>query len=464
MLVTLLAPFLFPAASYAATVEVSPGDDIVSLTASLAPGSEVVFAPGTYTIDRTLEWTGAGTASAPIRLRGSGGVIIEATAGNPIARVRGASGVVVEGITFRGAPSYLEAGDHFTGLIVEDASDVTLRDVVVRDVGGTGVALYGDNAGITLEHVEVTATRDGTGLYVGCWDASCWTRDSVLQGLWIHDLGGDGAIGVHLDAGTQGVTLRDAVIHGVVNRGIQVESTEYGPANVIERNAVFLTGDGIGVHGAAIVRNNVVFDTTDEGLRSHPMDGRVLEGVVISHNTVLRSASWALEIDDWNGTEGMVVANNVFANPTGYGARATDAELEGAGWFSHNVVTGLVDGLADRVDAVIPGAGFADFVDAAAGDLYPRRSGGLPNAGDADPSSQSPGDDFQGFERDVGSPDVGAFEWVSDENPGSPVGPGFKAEPGPIPAADGVGGCRGDRAGIWPALVLLAARRRRHGR
>lgn len=441
--------------SLAATIEVKPGDDIVALTASLAAGSEVAFAPGVYTIDRTLQWSGAGTEAAPIRLRGAPGAIIEASAGNPIVRVEAAAHLVIEGLTLRGSEAWATSGDHFTGLQIDDSADITVRDVVVTRTGGTALALTGDNERIVVEAVELSHTTDGHGVYVGCWDASCWTRDSALRTLWIHDLGGEGAMGVIFDAGTQGTTLADSVIHGMISRGVQVESTEFGPANVIERNAIYATGDGIGVHGAAFVRNNVIFDTTDEGIRSHPMDGRAIQDVVISHNTVVRTASWALEIDDWNGATGMVVANNAFANPTGYGVRATDAELEGAGWFSHNVVTGLVDGLADRPDAALPGGGYTDFADADGLDFYPRRSGALWNAGATDAEAQIPSDDFHGLARPSGAPDVGALAWVGEENPGGPIAPGLR---GPVEAPDpndAVGGCGGDRASAWAPAVLL---------
>ena len=53
---------LWSTLAFSASVEVSPVDDIVSLVASLSPGSEIVFTDGTYTLAEPLSVTAPGTA------------------------------------------------------------------------------------------------------------------------------------------------------------------------------------------------------------------------------------------------------------------------------------------------------------------------------------------------------------------------------------------------------------------
>src|SRR5688500_5966778 len=92
----------------AATVEVRPGDDIVTLTASPGAGSEIVFGDGTYEITQPLEWTGVGTEAEPIVLRAADGAtpVIEGYGAWILARIghddAPAEHIVVRGLTFRG--------------------------------------------------------------------------------------------------------------------------------------------------------------------------------------------------------------------------------------------------------------------------------------------------------------------------------------------------------------------------
>ena len=189
----------------------------------------------------------------------------------------------------------------------------------------------------------------------------------------------------------------------------------------------------------------------------------------------------AVQLSDWFFRSGMVFTNNVLANPTGYGFDYDDDFTEydsTTNYISNNVVTGLVEGYDPLLypNWVLPGGGFADFVDVENWDFYPSSTALLINV--ADPSGQAwvPLTDFNGAPRDGAAPDVGAYEWDGEGNPGWTVQEGFKElgfEGGGDSHDVGSGGCCGggkkqeveeeDAAALilLPFLTLGWVRRRR---
>lgn len=471
--------FVLALSAHAASLEVSPGDDIKAMTASLAPGSEVVFNDGVYTITGNLEWTAMGTADQPIVLRAAADAnpIIETSDGWVVARLRNSAFWEIKGLTFRGAEAHFAGTNGYTGLIIENVTDTEITGIHVTQSGGTGVHFGGSNARITFADNEVDTTRAGTGVYVGCGDASCWTQESVYRNNFIHDLGGDYSVGMHFESGTQGVEIAHNVITGNKYRGLQVESTEHGPQNLVHGNAIWAVGDvGLGVYGSALVRNNLVFDVIGRGIRSNRDGERPFEDVVITHNTVVNTTDWGVDLASWGGTSGMVLANNVVANPVGRSFRVerpAEGGMDASAYLSGNVFSGYVEGLDVLLypTAYTPGAGFEDFLDAAAWDFYPRLDSTLIDAADASGNAYVPDEDFNAMPRDGEYPDVGAYEfWSEDVNPGWVVAPGFKTLTDgelPIEHLEGQGCCKkgGDEPAEEALLLLPVAgwfmRRRR---
>lgn len=458
-------------AAHAASVTLSPGDDVASLTASLQPGDEVVFQAGTYTLPDTVYWSGLGTENAPIVLRGEGDVVLELSAGWAVAYLATSTFVRIENLTFRAATG--NSSGH-SGLVLDDVSDVTLTDVEIGPVTGTGLYLAGNNARVTVTRTHIHDTTDGNGVYVGCGDASCWTEASTFAELWIHDIGGDGH-GIELEPGCQGVSVRDNVLYRVTGWGLVTDSTEYGDRNTLEGNAVWeTTGGGVYARGSALIRNNVVFNSAGNGLRLTDGDRGTLADTVVSFNTVADTADDAVEIHDWAGYTGLVFANNVIANPTGRGLYFNAAGHDDATYISGNVVTGLVEGLnpayAGAADPILDGGGLHDFVDAEAWDFYPAAGGAMVDAADAAATTFVPATDFNGAPRDGAAPDAGAYEWDGAENPGWALQEGFKDLSAYDAAPDDVqGGCCKDKeTGAGEALLLGLAglgwvRRRKRG-
>ncbi len=472
---SLLFLYALAAPAWAVDLSLSPGDPIAQLAVELTPGSTVTLADGVYDLTQQLDWGGMGTESEPIRFQAASGArpVLRFESGGSGLRVAGAAWVEIRGLTIENTDTrYAEARQ--TGIVIADSSNVTLEDVEVRHIGGTGVHLAGNNAGLVLRRVHVHDTRDGSGMYVGCGNASCWTEASVIENCWLHDLKGPGSRGILVEHGGQGIEIVDNVVHDVEHGGIRVGSTEFGDPNVVERNAVWRTGQGgLQVYGAAIVRNNLVFDVQGVGIYSDDNDRGAFGDVIVSHNTVANTTSWGIQIDGWAGHAGLVLANNVVANPVGRAFEAGELDLDGAVHVAGNVLSGLVE--APLLDATLgdfqAGGGWADFVDFEAGDLYPTWDASFLAVGDPSAEAWVPADDFNGAPRDGTAPDAGAYELSTRDNPGWVPTEGFK-EPGYREAGgETVGGCGcastgGSRSGAaaWPLLFALAGLRRRSRR
>jgi hypothetical protein len=472
----------------AASVTVSPGDDIESVTSSLQPGDVVTFTAGTYELEGTVHWTGVGTEEEPIRFQAAAGaaVVLQNQGGGSVAQVRDSAWIVLSGLTFEGGGDV--EYNQPSGLYVAESNNVIIEDCTVRNVWGTALRIDGNTQDLVVRHNELANTGDGSGIYVGCGNAECWMQDSLIEFNLIHDVQGTG---IYLSRGTQNVRVEHNVVFRVRDDGIATRSTEFGPQNLLYANAVWqVEDDGIQIEGPARVQNNLVFEAGGDGIYTRD-DYDSLYDVQISHNTVARTDEWGARLEDWYDREDMVFANNAIANPTGYGMYWDDWRYEDYGYgtttataygetdnfISSNVVTGLVDGfeLLLRPTFVIPGGGVGDFESIDEFDFYPSSASMLRDTASPDGSAYIPQEDFNGTARDGSSPDVGAYEYDGAGNPGWVVAETFKDySPNEGRNASNVaGGCCGakDKATdgatalvLLPlGLGLLARRRRREG-
>ncbi|NCG22119.1 MAG: hypothetical protein GWP91_24145 [Rhodobacterales bacterium] len=476
--VTLLTLWCAVAPAQAATVVVSPGDDVYALTSSLGPGDVVRFNDGVFELDGALQWVEfAGTESARIEIIAAEGAtpILRQSSGSWVAELRDSAYVTVKGLIFEGAAGWEQTGQ--SGFRIYNSSDVVFQDCEVRNVTGTAVRFDGNISNLTAERLQIHHTFDGHGLEVGCGDASCWMQDSVIADSWIHDIGGEGSDGLRLLNGCQNNEITDNIIHDIGDDGVYFGSTEFGPQNTFIGNAIWSTGDiGLYIQGAVLVQNNLIYDVAGNGIRTDAGDRDNLDNVVISHNTVVNTGEAAAYLDDVFFRTGIVFANNALANPTGYGL-SYDPNYDAAydttvNYVSHNVVTGLVQNLPDELweNGVIAGGGFGDYEDALTGALYPVGTSAIVNAGDKTGAAFVPVLDFNGLPRDGNAPDVGAYEWDGDGNPGWIVDAGFKQFEGAVNGSvDVSSGCcsegadeeDGGKAALLLPLLLLAGFRRR---
>lgn len=470
---------LLTLAAHASTISLSPGDDILAKTQGLGPGDEVFFNAGVYEIDQPIVWEGLGTAEQPIVLSGpdkGGEAIIRLTEGWTVAQVRDSAFLTLRNLTFEVGDNWEEVSA--TGLRVAGSTDITIEGCTIRNVASTALRIDGNGANFRVVRNHIHTTLDGSGIYVGCGDASCWLQDSVIAENQIHDLGGDHVTGIRLEHGSQNIEVRDNVIYRVATLeggdGISMGSTEFGPPNLIVGNIIWeALDDGIWLEGAARVHNNIVFSVGDVGIGSAESSRGGLMDLVISHNTVVNTGGDGIYLEDWFHQEGMVFTNNAVANPIGYGFRYRDSWEEGettSNYISSNHVTGLVTGfdLTLYPDWVVPGGGLSDFVDAENWNFYPARTSGLVDVADPAGEAWVPETDFNGAPREGNAPDVGAYEWSGATNPGWTVQEGFKelgyTGVGGEAIPSGCCGKKQDGGQSWVLLPLLGLllRRRRH--
>lgn len=365
--------------------------------------------------------------------------------------------IEVRNLTIRQAEGATGVG----GIVVDDSTNVILEDLEIGPVGRTALYLSGDDSAITVRRNHLHDVADGSALYAGCYDASCWLQGATISGNWIHDVTDDYAYGLYIDNGGQDNAITDNVIYNVTYRGVGLASTEYGPPNTFEGNAIWGVGDiGLLLTGSATARNNLVFNAGGVGIYSADGGRETLENQVIAHNTVSNTDNYGIYLEDWDTRSGMVLSNNVASNPTGRAFHADPDEVDESNLFTANVFTGLVEGLDPLAGHYSAGNGDGDFVDASGWNFYPTDGSALVGAADSAAEAWVPPIDFNGIARSGSSPDVGAYERTQSSNPGWAIAEGFKelADGGDLDPDKQIGGCcseRGSEDSTAEALFLL---------
>jgi hypothetical protein len=217
----------------------------------------------------------------------------------------------------------------------------------------------------------------------------------VIEGNYIHHLVGPTVSqgdGIEIKDGSWGNLIRDNVIHDTQFPGITVYGTDGKRRNVIERNAIWNSGDhGIQAAADAIIRNNVVRNTEGFGIYSRNHQSAVVGNLEIVNNTVLDDSSIR------------VIAPDQFSGPVR---------------IANNAVSGQLRLPQHRSLRVLANTGGID-------ELFP--TAGSPCRGAAE-TKYLPGDDFNGSPRD-GAADTGAYRFAPGGNPGWSIGPDFKPLP-----------------------------------
>ena len=475
-----------PAAAQAGTYNVRPGDDLANLLSGLQPGDEVIFAEGTYEVTAPLVIADLdGDAATPTRLRAEtkNRPVLQLAAGDDgtyasaILSLTNTKGVELEGLVLRGIDAYEDEGDYY-GLRVADSTEVHLQDVEISQTVRSGLRLDGLNSLISAEKLHIHDQPTGSAIRVGCSDATCFTAGLTLRLSQIHDIGPDG-YAIELYHGSQGALIEDSVFYDLEGRGLYFGSTEAGEINVAERNAVWnVAGHAILVEGGARLRNNIVFNIGEGGLLTRDPGRSTFGNIVMSHNTVVNTGGWAADLLGWIDAPDMVLANNALCNPLGYGVliestAATGVDIATPGYVSQNIGCGLMSGPDPLEPEVLPGGGYTDFVNEEIWEFYPTETSTLIDSADPTGEAWIPETDFNGVQREGDAPDVGAYEWDGEVNPGWAIQENFKdltlREPDALEGAVSSGCCsdQGEKAGLlllFPALLHLGRRRRRAAR
>ncbi|MBO87366.1 MAG: hypothetical protein CL927_18615 [Deltaproteobacteria bacterium] len=437
--------FALSPAAWANTFEVTPGSDLQGIFDTLAPGTEVILEDGTYTLTKTLTVTEKnGTEDAPVVIRAADDASPVLQLGpdpetdsyaDRVLRIESSNWVEVRGITIQGDQTASTGRESYGGVRIDASSNVSLVDCKVTELPGTGVYLSGDTTGVLIDHTEISRIYEGYGIYAGASDASALTTGLLIQNSLIHDLLGEELQAVMLNHGTSATWLIDNVIYNITHTGVFMGSTEGGEQNRIEGNAIWNLGNnGLGLQGSVLVRNNIIFNTGGSGIATSDPDRNTFTDVVISYNTVVDNDGWAANLQGWDLEEGHILANNALCNPMAYGVymskvvpEDTDPDdIPTPGTVTTNYVCGLVDGLDEELGEVIAGGGYADFENVALWDFYPDRESLLIDGADPSGTLYPPEIDFNGIAREGDAPDVGAYEWDGEGNPGWAIQEDFK--------------------------------------
>jgi parallel beta-helix repeat protein len=323
----LLLPLLLLALanhSNAETIHLSPeGRDWFTVLSgpSLQPGDEIVLATGTYSDPRRLEISQRGNAQKPITIRAAEGA--EVILKRPDARqntinLSGCQHFILRGIEITGGDAAIRIGRQGEHL----AKFITLEGMHIHHIGG--VAVTANNPGepyqsLTFRHNHIHHTSGhGEAFYLGSnskpdGSTDGYIYDSVIENNYIHDLIG-GTVsqgdGIELKDGSYNNFVRDNVIHDTNYPGIIVYDSDGKAPNIIERNAIWNTGDhGIQAAADAVIRNNLIFDTGGDGIHCRNHQSAIVGNLTIVHNTILSGSSIRIVAPEkFSGK--VVVANN----------------------------------------------------------------------------------------------------------------------------------------------------------
>lgn len=440
----ILLTLIFAAPVHGATLEAEPGGDLQGYFDTLSAGDEVVLGDGIYRVGTSLTVSEKlGREDAPIVIRAADGatpifqLITNAEGEYPgrALRIESSTYVEVRGLTVQGDASAATEGQDYGGVLIDSSSNITIADSVIEDMAGSAIYLSGDTNGVVVEHTEISRVYGGSAVYAGCSDVSCLTADLTLYDNLIHDVFSEDSTAVHLNHGTSGAILSDNVVYNITYRGLWLGSTEGGVQNVVEGNAIWNLGDrGLVLQGAALVRNNIIFNTGGSGIVTRDPERGFFEDIVISYNTVVDNDEWAADLEGWDASLGFVLGNNALCNPMSYGVyiaklvpEGTEAaDIETPGTVVNNYVCGLVDGPDEDLGEVVAGGGYADFVNVEIWDFYPVKESLLVDSADPSGELYPPEVDFNGEPREGDKPDVGAYEWDGDGNPGWSIQEDFK--------------------------------------
>jgi len=431
----------------AATFEIFPSnadsscsEEYESRANSLQPGDVLILHGGIYTQTCRRAITVNGTAASPITIRAADGESPIITRPEPAdfrydqnnIDIISSSFVIIRGLHFKGGDGGINfiGGHHIT--LHHLRRQRSLRDRQQRhSLEQRQHRLVHHPAKSHPSHRPsgaVGRNHRGEGMYIGCHNGSCIASNHLVDGNYIHHTRGTssgGNDGIEVKYRSFGNTIRNNVIHDTLNGTAYPCIFVYGGGpgvNIVEGNAMWNCGEAIQVVSDAIIRNNLILNSTITGISASPHNAvPQMRNVTIVNNTVYGNPT-CLYVR-WSSATNMVLANNaVYCS----GATAVDAAgLTGSTvTVKSNYVTGSLLGASiDGSRFFAGGTPTSAFTNPAELDFWPPPGSILIGKADA---GLTPAQDFN--ERGRVSPfDVGAYETDGRAtNPGWKVGPGFK--------------------------------------
>ena len=441
--ISLLAILAWSTCVQATTYQLTPNDNwFATLNGDhLKPGDEVILGPGEYRDGRRLVISHRGTAERPIVIRSSNAG--QAVLHRPDARQNsinlvGAQYLILQGIEITGGSTgiRLQKSDRYP------CKFVTLEGLHIHHVGGPAITANNEgNAyeGLIFRHNHIHHTSGhGEGFYLGVNNKSDGSThgyifNCLIEGNYIHDLKGPDVSqgdGIEIKDGSYNNIVRDNVIHDTNYPGILVYGTDGKAPNVVERNVIWNAGDhGIQAAAEAVIRNNIIFDSRGDGIRSQPHQSAKVGNLQILHNTVISdgpgNAAVRISIPSQQELVGpLLIANNaLYAKQNGFTLRLPHYESSSRPTITlaGNIGSGRTEGLPPNANPTTwNSAGqIAKDLDE---HYFPRRNSLLIGAANR---CFHVTDDFNATPRHA-THDAGAYRYNSRGNPGWTISPDFK--------------------------------------
>lgn len=409
-------------------LDLRPGGSFETMAESLQAGDTLIVHAGTYSDSGRISITARGTATTPIVIRGAVGEARPIITRPATAAIQNT--INIEGATYLTIKGLEIIGNGGDGINLNSfPTFITLEDLKIHDID-VGINFRSSMNNIVARRNEIyrTGARNGTGegMYVGCNNATCLVSDSLIENNWIHDTlpGTTQGDGIEIKVGSHSNIIRDNVIYNRTYPCIFVYGTLANPANIVEGNVVWNCLEGIYAVSDAIVRNNIILNST-LGLSLYPhAQVPVLKNITAVNNTLVGNAT-GVQIR-WGGTN-MVLANNAIYSP---GATAINggSGISATAIVRNNYVEGASTVAIDNARFVNGGTSATAFTNVAARNFWPTATSIL--LGKADPS-WSPSTDFNGSKRTAPF-DIGAYQRNGlASNPGWAITTGFKSSPPP---------------------------------
>jgi Right handed beta helix region len=411
-------------------LDLRPGGSFETMVESLQAGDTLIVHAGTYSDSGRLSISAKGTAAAPIVIRGATGearpvITRPSTAAlqNTI-NIEGAAYLTIKGLEIVG-----NGGDGVN--LSNFPTFITLEDLKIHDVD-VGINFRSSMNNIIVRRNEIyrTGARNGTGegLYVGCNNATCLVSESLIENNWIHDTlpGTTQGDGIEVKVGSHSNIIRDNVIYNRPYPGIFVYGTLANRANVVEGNVIWNCLEGIYAVSDAIIRNNIILNST-LGLSLYPhAQVPVLKNITAVNNTLFGNATGVRV--RWGGSN-MVLANNAVYSPGG-NAIDSGGGIGTTAIVRNNYIEGTSTSTIDNARFFNGGSSSTVFTNAAARNFWPLSNSILLGKADA---ALAPANDFNASKR-AAPFDVGAYQRNGlASNPGWAITTGFKGTVAPGP-------------------------------
>lgn len=416
-----------PTAAHAETYELSAGEDVEAAIAMLQPGDTLELGGGMYVVTERFSISLVGTEAEPITIRAKDGEaphIHRPDANQNLVDIDNAQWVVIDGIEWSGGSA---------GIRISGAQNLTISNCDIHSTND--VALRANDSGVTYENLHIVGNEihntnnTGEGMYLGCNENGCRVANSIIERNWVHHTNGPNITqgdGIELKEGSYGNVVRDNVIHDTHYPCILTYSTVgNGAPNVIEGNAMWNCGDhAIQSAADSVIRNNIILGANASGISLQPHQSGAPSNTQVLHNTIVVPGGRALNVSGPVGP--VVIANNAVYSQAG-------PAIQLGGDTSHVTLVANIGlgGLSGGDAGYAAGDIVADFIAA-------HMNGGVPNdvfpamgalVGAADPTYATDVD-FNGLPLN-GPPDVGAYAFDADGNPGWALQAGFKEFPEP---------------------------------